>query len=73
MQLAKSGNIENVCTPNSLMTLMEYMLDYGNNDLLEKGKAIIDREVQKIARPDIKEMLIANLQQLEEGKRDLFV
>lgn len=73
MQLAKSGNIENVCTPNSLMTLMEYMLDYGNDELLIKGKAIIDREVQKIARPDIKEMLIANLQQLEEGKRDLFV
>jgi 2-iminoacetate synthase len=73
MQLAKSGNIENVCTPNSLMTLMEYMLDYGDEELLEKGKAIIDREAQKIARPDIKEMLIANLQQLEEGKRDLFV
>ncbi|MGL5232398.1 MAG: [FeFe] hydrogenase H-cluster radical SAM maturase HydG, partial [Fusobacteriaceae bacterium] len=33
MQLAKSGNIQNVCQPNALMTLMEYAMDFGDDEL----------------------------------------
>lgn len=73
MQLAKSGQIHNVCTPNALMTLMEFMLDYGDDELLVKGKAFIEREAEKIERQDIKQMLKLKLEKIENGERDLFI
>jgi len=48
MELAKSGNIKYVCHPNALMTLYEYMLDYGNEELLKKAKNLIETEIPKI-------------------------
>jgi len=29
MKIAKAGNIHNFCHPNSLLTLQEYLNDYG--------------------------------------------
>ena len=73
MQLAKSGQIHNVCTPNALMTLMEFMLDYGDEELLETGRAFIQAESEKIEREDIKQLLKIKLEKIENGERDLFV
>lgn len=73
MQLAKSGQIHNVCTPNALMTLMEFMLDYGDEELLETGRAFIQAETEKIEREDIKQLLKIKLEKIENGERDLFV
>ena len=73
MQLAKSGNIQNVCSPNALLTLMEYALDYGDEEILEKATKIIDREIQTIEREDIKEMTIEKLERIKKGERDLFL
>ncbi len=73
MQLAKSGQIHNVCTPNAIMTLMEFMLDYGDEELLEMGRKFIEAEADKIEREDIKQLLKLKLEKIEAGERDLFV
>ena len=73
MQLAKTGQIHNVCTPNALMTLMEFMLDYGDAELLEMGEKFIAQEAAKVEREDIKELLTDKLQRIKNGERDLFV
>jgi 2-iminoacetate synthase len=73
MQLAKTGQIHNVCTPNALMTLMEFILDYGDEELLETGKVFIKAESEKIERDDIKQLLKIKLEKIENGERDLFV
>jgi 2-iminoacetate synthase len=73
MRLAKSGQIQNVCAPNALMTLMEFILDYGDKELYDKGEAFILSEAEKIDRGDIKDMLLKNLERLKKGERDLFV
>lgn len=73
MQLAKSGNIQYVCTPNALMTLLEYILDYGDDQLKKIGEEFIEKEVQKIERGDIKDLLIKNIAELKAGKRDLYL
>ncbi len=73
MQLAKTGQIHNVCTPNALMTLMEFILDYGDEELLEIGKVFIKAESEKIERDDIKQLLKIKLEKIENGERDLFV
>lgn len=43
MSLAKSGNIKYVCEPNALMTLLEFTLDYGDEELYKKSLEIIDK------------------------------
>lgn len=72
MQLAKSGQIQNVCGPNALMTLMEFILDYGDEEIYQKGEALIFREAEKITRKDVKELLLKNLTRLKNGERDLY-
>ncbi|MDR5658472.1 [FeFe] hydrogenase H-cluster radical SAM maturase HydG [Serpentinicella sp. ANB-PHB4] len=73
MRLAKSGEIQNVCNPNALMTLMEFMMDYGDDDLFKIGEALIYKEVEKIQREDIKQLTLNNLEKIKNGERDLFL
>ena len=73
MRLAKSGEIQNVCGPNSLMTLMEFILDYGDEELTKKAEKIIYEEANKIQREDIKELVWGNLEKIKAGERDLFL
>lgn len=73
MQLAKSGQIHNVCTPNGLMTLMEFVLDYGDKELYERAEKLIYNEIEKIQREDIKTLTIKNIEKLKNGERDLYL
>ncbi|WP_461205239.1 [FeFe] hydrogenase H-cluster radical SAM maturase HydG [Clostridium sp. DL1XJH146] len=73
MSLAKSGQIHNVCHPNALMTLMEFILDYGDAEIFNKGEKFITQEVEKIEREDIKELTKNNLKRIKNGERDLFI
>lgn len=72
MSLAKSGNIQYVCQPNAIMTLMEFLLDYGDEELKEKGEKLIKEEINKIKREDIKNIVIQNIEKIKNGERDLF-
>ncbi|MGL5379502.1 [FeFe] hydrogenase H-cluster radical SAM maturase HydG [Clostridium sp.] len=73
MKLAKSGNIQYVCEPNAIMTLMEFALDYGDKEILEKAEEVIKREAERIKRDDIKKLLKNNLEKLKNGQRDLYL
>ncbi|MGL5125244.1 MAG: [FeFe] hydrogenase H-cluster radical SAM maturase HydG [Fusobacteriaceae bacterium] len=73
MELAKSGNIQNVCSPNALLTLMEYAMDYGDEELTEKVKTVIARELENISREDIKQLTKEKLEQIKNGMRDLYL
>ncbi|MDO4711430.1 MAG: [FeFe] hydrogenase H-cluster radical SAM maturase HydG [Peptostreptococcaceae bacterium] len=70
MRLAKSGQIGNVCQPNSLMTLKEYLLDYASPDTKKRGEQVILEEMQRIANAKVKEKAQEYIDQLEGGKRD---
>lgn len=73
MQLAKSGNIKNVCLPNALMTLQEYALDYGNDDFRNKVSKTIEKHIANIASEKVKDLTINNIADIKSGKRDLFL
>ena len=70
MSFAKTGNIANFCQANALMTLKEYSCDYGDDKFKALANKVIANEIEKIPNPKIKEQAIANLQQIEAGKRD---
>jgi len=73
MQLAKSGQIKNVCQPNALATLAEYLLDYGDESLQSKGFELIEREISAIERDDIREIARRTQDEIKAGKRDIFL
>ncbi|MEG0156234.1 MAG: [FeFe] hydrogenase H-cluster radical SAM maturase HydG, partial [Anaerovoracaceae bacterium] len=45
MELLKSGQISNICQPNALMTLNEFLEDYANEETKIKGKEIIQQRL----------------------------
>ena len=72
MELAKSGEIQNVCQPNALLTLEEYLLDHGDEETTRLGRELIAKEIELIPSPEIKKMTKERLEDLKQGKRDLY-
>lgn len=70
MPLAKSGQISNVCQPNSLLTLKEYLIDYANDETKKIGLNVIKDEIKHITNDKIREKTLEYLKKLEEGERD---
>lgn len=72
MEFAIPGFIEKFCTPNALLTLEEYLLDYGSEEAIREGERVIDKELARYNHPN-KEKLIAKLKDIkEESIRDLY-
>ena len=71
MRLAKTGQIANICQPNALLTLQEYLEDYGTDALRTLAAAVISREVHSIPNEKIREKTIAYLERIHAGERDL--
>ncbi|NLY44800.1 MAG: [FeFe] hydrogenase H-cluster radical SAM maturase HydG [Tissierella sp.] len=72
MSLAKSGQIQNVCHPNALMTLMEYALDYGDEEFRKVVEEMINKETANIKREETRMKLIDNVDRIKQGQRDLY-
>ena len=70
MSLCKSGQIQNCCLPNALMTLKEYLLDYASADTRRKGEAMIQQEIENIPREQVRQIVRERLVEIEKGNRD---
>lgn len=71
MSLCKSGQIQNCCHPNALMTLKEYLEDYAAPATKEAGEKLILKEIQNIPAEKVKERVLQYLDEMENGgKRD---
>ncbi|HEY3377103.1 MAG TPA: [FeFe] hydrogenase H-cluster radical SAM maturase HydG [Armatimonadota bacterium] len=71
MRLAKTGQIANVCQPNAMLTLQEYMEDFGDDELRALGSQVIARELDAIPNAKIREKTIEYLDRIRSGDRDL--
>ena len=70
MSLCKSGQIQNCCHPNALMTLKEYLMDYASPDTKKIGEALIDKEIYNIPKENVQKIVRERLVKIEEGNRD---
>ena len=70
MSLCKSGQIQNCCHPNALMTLKEYLMDYASEDTKKVGEELIRKELETIPSMKVKEVCSDHLEKIEEGIRD---
>ena len=70
MSLCKSGQIQNCCHPNALMTLKEYLNDYASDDTRRIGNELIERELANISNGKVREICRQNLKKIDSGIRD---
>ena len=70
MSLCKSGQIQNCCHPNALMTLKEFLMDYASEDTRRKGERIIEKEIDNIGKDKDKDIVRERLVKIENGDRD---
>ena len=72
MSLAKGGTIGLICEPNALMTLTEYVMDYGDEELTETGLKFIFNHAENIRNQTVKQKLKTNIYRIIKGERDLY-
>jgi len=73
MEFSIPGFIKEFCTPNALLTLEEYLLDYGTPETRIIGEKLIGEELAKMDDGDMKDNVIKRLQEIREDKnRDLY-
>lgn len=70
MSLVKSGQIVNICQPNALMTLKEYLEDYASPETKAKGEALIAKRVEMIPNEKVKEIVKEHIEDMNQGRRD---
>ena len=69
MSLCKSGQIQNCCHPNALMTLKEYLTDYASAATKEIGDALIEKELGTIPNEKVRKIVMENLRAIAEDNR----
>ncbi|MBQ7660131.1 MAG: [Alphaproteobacteria bacterium] len=70
MALCKSRQILNCCHPNALMTLKEFLLDYGSFETREVGERVIQEQLQQIENEAVKNATVCYLSKIDAGQRD---
>ena len=69
MSLCKSGQIQNCCHPNALMTLKEYFMDYASPATKAIGDKLIEREVLNVPNEKARAVVLENLRLIEQNNR----
>lgn len=72
MSLAKTGEIQNVCQPNAMLTFKEFLLDYASPETKKEGERTIGQHLGEITSDKIRQETERRLKRLEAGERDLY-
>ena len=73
MEYAVPGFIERFCTPNALLTLQEYLVDYASPETRAAGERAIAGAIGRLADPARRAAVLQRLAQIKSGgRRDLY-
>jgi len=72
MEFAVPGFVKRFCTPNAVLTFLEYMEDYSSPETKVVGMKQIERELERMPDGDQKIQLLKRIGQIKEGQRDLY-
>lgn len=70
MSLCKTGQIQNCCHPNALLTLKEFLMDYASPETKAIGEKLIQAELANIPREKTREICQDHLEKIAAGIRD---
>ena len=73
MEFARPGFVKKFCTPNAVLTLLEYIEDYASVSTRNKALAAIEREISAIPENNPqKQILYRRMARIKSGERELF-
>jgi len=70
MEFSVPGFIKRYCTPNTILTLAEYLEDYASKETKQKGYELINEELDKLGEKS--DSVRKKLDKLRQGQRDLY-
>ncbi len=72
MEFAIPGFVKRFCTPNAVLTFLEYMEDYSSPGTKKVGMKQVERELDRMPEGDPKAQLVERIEQIKQGARDLY-
>ncbi len=72
MDLAKPGDIQEMCRPNALLTFQEYLEDYASEETREAGETLVEEQTCHIGRDSVRKTTKARLDRIKHGDRDIY-
>lgn len=72
MEFSVPGFIKRYCSPNAILTLAEYLMDYATPDVQQKGWAAIEKEIQQLEGHMNTLELRRRVERIKNGERDLY-
>ena len=70
MSLCKSGQIQNCCHPNALITLKEFLEDYASPETKAIGEKMIAQELENIPNEKTRSIAKGYIEKVAHGERD---
>lgn len=70
MEFAKNGAIADYCQANALLTMKEYICDYGSQKTREEGEKVIKLELPRVKNDKFRAASVKRLERIEGGERD---
>jgi 2-iminoacetate synthase len=71
MEFSVPGFIKRFCTPNAILTLSEYLCDYGQGETIDKGWKVIEKNLEKLD-PAVAIKTREKIGLIKQGERDLY-
>lgn len=71
MEFSVPGFIKKFCTPNAILTLAEYIVDYATESTAKKGWQVIERNLNEMDVKYLPEMR-KRIERIKQGERDLY-
>ena len=71
MEIVKSGELYKICEANALITLKEFIDDYGTDRTREIGDKLIKKSIDEIDNESFKKSVKEKINKISNGTRDL--
>ncbi|HPX60771.1 MAG TPA: [FeFe] hydrogenase H-cluster radical SAM maturase HydG [Deltaproteobacteria bacterium] len=68
MEFSIPGFIKEFCTPNALLTMEEYLVDYASPETRAAGERLIAEELAKMADGEMKDKVVKRLELIRTGE-----
>ncbi len=72
MEFSVPGFIKRFCSPNAILTLAEYLVDYAPEHTAQKGWELIEKNLQILSNNTNVTEIRARLEKIKNGERDLY-
>lgn len=72
MEFSVPGFIKRFCSPNAMLTLTEYLIDYATPEVREKGWKLIERSLVDLGSQANVAEIRNRIERIKQGERDLY-